>query len=100
MPARSFSVANSSFSRRESASHCASVSSLLDTFENCSASGLATRRTSGMRPSRSSAVRRPPARLDIVPPVATSRTRGSSCAAATSANARAISRLTAGTSRA
>ena len=58
-------------------SHCASVSSLLATLANCSCVSRAKRSTPGIDLASSSAVRRPPSRLEIVPPVATKWTRGS-----------------------
>ena len=54
------SVRKISFSRLDSATHCASVSSLLATFENCSNSGFAKRSMPGIDCTSSSAVSRPP----------------------------------------
>src|SRR5580765_5392374 len=45
----------------------------------------------GIDCTSSSALRRPPVRLEIVPPVATSRTRGTSCARAAAGASKAIS---------
>src|SRR5262249_30145404 len=87
MRASPASLLNSSLIRFDRPSHWSSVSSELATFENCSNSGWAYRSMPGIALTSSSAVRRPPVRLEIVPPVATSRTRGSaaSCAAAAAA---------------
>ncbi len=66
--------------RRASASHWSSVSSALEVLANCSDSARTYRSMPGIEAMSSSDVSRPPARLEIVPPVAMSLTFGSGAA--------------------
>ncbi len=63
-------------------SHWSSVICELPTLANCSAWMAATSARPGTEATSSSALSRPPRRLLMVPPVATSRTRGNARAAA------------------
>ena len=78
MPARSSRAANVRLMRRASRSQSSSVSAPLATLENCSVSTTTCPSSAGTEAESSAAVRREPARLAIVPPVAISRTSGRS----------------------
>ena len=78
MPASAGRSSSSRLTRRASASQAVTVSSLLGRLENCSVSARTCLSSAGTSATSSAAVSRPPGRLDIVPPVAMSRTAGSS----------------------